>query len=57
MSQRPKGTQRVATLHDLMVELGSIELKLERMHDGKPDAAELNTRKLELRSALDQLSR
>ncbi|MFK7957217.1 MAG: hypothetical protein AB8B96_14065 [Lysobacterales bacterium] len=57
MSQSASLTQRVATLHDLMVELGEVELKLERMPSGKPDADALKTRKSELRHELDQLDR
>ncbi len=57
MSQSGSPTQRVATLHDLMVELGEVELKLERMPSGKPDADALKTRKSELREELELLER
>ncbi len=57
MSETGSRTQRVATLHDLMVELGKVELKLERIPSGKPDADALRTRRSELRNELDQLER
>ncbi|MEM1092937.1 MAG: hypothetical protein AAF552_18330 [Pseudomonadota bacterium] len=57
MTQAGNRTQRVATLHDLMVELGKIELELERMPSGKPDVDALKTRRSELRCELAQLSR